>query len=67
MCLESPPCSYRDSDSGLEGIFEPIWSLFQEVPSTTTQQGDPLPEYSQGWADCYSEKEPVHSWANLIT
>lgn len=65
--LKAPFCSYRDSDSGLEGIFEPIWSLFQGVPSTTTQQGGPLAESSQGWADCYSEKEPIRCWANPIT
>lgn len=47
-------------------ILEPIWFLFQGVPLTTTQ-GDPISEHSQRWAACYSEREPPHCWANLIT
>lgn len=64
--LKAPSCSYRDSDSGLGGVFEPIWSPFQGVPSTTVW-GGATSEHSQGWAAHYSEREPIHWWVNLIT
>lgn len=58
MCLESL--------SGLEGIFEPIWSPFQEAPSATTWDV-PTSKDSQGWVAYSSERELTCVWVNLNT
>lgn len=64
--LKAISCSYEDSDSGLEGIFESIWSPFQGAPSTTIWDA-PTSKDSQGWIAHSSERELIHGWANLGT
>lgn len=61
VCLERPSCSYGDSDSGLEGIFEPIWSPFRGVPFTTMQGGPTSAHPRDG------QLIPQVCWAHLLT
>lgn len=64
--LKAPSYSYGDWNLGLGEVFEPIWSLFQGALSTTTW-GGPICEHSQGQVAHYSERDPIHWWANLIS